>query len=1255
MTGQPLDLDRPDVLQPLLAQEGFIRRLARGLLFDEHRVDDLVQQTWLAALRRPPAEPRALRAWLTRVVRGLAANEVRTSVRRATREAVAAANAGDRAELPSADEVLAREELRARTVGALQRLAEPYRTALALRYLEGLEPTEIAERLGVPAATVRSHVRRGLDRMRAALDADHGGDRRAWSLPLVPLAWPETRDAAATVMATTTSTLTGVLAVHKLIAISSALAVSLLAWWAWPDGDAPADGPITTAADQSVAAATQDDEQTGTAAPAAGTRSAVLPDALPTGVDSGRPAHRSCGLRGRILTADGQPAIDLALRVLSLEARTLFGATADRVAQLPGFEHLDLRTDDEGRFFAAELSTFARFAILVEPDGGPHHQLLPIDATPRSDHDIDLGDLQLAPRGSLHGRVVDAEGRAIAGAEVLALDLPPLVFAALPVHHFDPDFGVLVTVPRAQADALTDPAAELSYSDQVRTHLNFRLGHRTLPAADDDLHAPLVLTGGPVRALWDALPITRAQTDTEGQFVLEGAPLATLTVIARASGHAAAFSIGARLEQAAPRRDLGDVVLGDGVTASGLVVDAHGVPVAGAEVRVASVGAIGYRGVAPVSAPVTTDATGRFEVAHLPEYVMLCAVARRHEHEPWAAVGPLLPTAAMRVQLPAAAPLDIVARGPDGEPVSITSVRSRPTPPLGALARIGCTGAAGTPVVQSDPAEPGRARVMLTAGTWTLEIETPRETQTRVVALPRREPLLLTLAGDLAEHPVVVRTASGVPVADAEVACFRERDLGNARVLPRFGLPHWPGQPLAPAVRTDANGRATLLAPTRTALSVVAWHSAKGAAAAILPRADATGPSAASRPLEIVMPDVGGLAGVVEPGPDSTIALTDLRVELGARGVLWAAPSHQTRSLRVDADGRFEVPDLPVGEYDLRLLVAPPGAAVSLTDLQTWTRAGSGQLVDEESLISRRVSVTAGETTQVALALATSAGDRVRITGTVHLAGEPAQGCTLWLRQKLMSDNAIFDSGWETRARAEIGADGTFAIEGMPRRAVWIGVRLPNRGAFVHEWQVTLGPGPAPHLEADIELGQVAGVLRLADGTAPPTGTTLTLNPVWPRDDLVWTTDAGADGAFRFEQIPVGPTKLFVSSKRVRTEALEFDVLAGALTPPLELTGVLLSTVTASVRVPPAPTGTSPAGKPPQWRVFSRDLSDGGGTHVEFLGEHRTLEWTAPVGTAYRLEVWSHDQQFEVGPDRIVFPERSGKVELTVGAPIQKR
>jgi len=83
--------------------------------------------------------------------------------------------------------VSARIELLRRLLEAVDRLDPPYREAIALRYFDDLPPRVIAQRLGIPVNTARTHVRRGLERLRAELDPGPGRGRETFLAALVPL------------------------------------------------------------------------------------------------------------------------------------------------------------------------------------------------------------------------------------------------------------------------------------------------------------------------------------------------------------------------------------------------------------------------------------------------------------------------------------------------------------------------------------------------------------------------------------------------------------------------------------------------------------------------------------------------------------------------------------------------------------------------------------------------------------------------------------------------------------------------------------------------------------------------------------------------------------------------------------------------------------------------------------------------------------------------------------------------------------
>ena len=80
----------PVSMEALLQERDFVRSLARRLVRDEASADDIVQQTWVAALTRPPESRRAVRGWLHGVVRRLTARHWRERSARNRRETVAA-------------------------------------------------------------------------------------------------------------------------------------------------------------------------------------------------------------------------------------------------------------------------------------------------------------------------------------------------------------------------------------------------------------------------------------------------------------------------------------------------------------------------------------------------------------------------------------------------------------------------------------------------------------------------------------------------------------------------------------------------------------------------------------------------------------------------------------------------------------------------------------------------------------------------------------------------------------------------------------------------------------------------------------------------------------------------------------------------------------------------------------------------------------------------------------------------------------
>ncbi|MEM7306111.1 MAG: RNA polymerase sigma factor [Planctomycetota bacterium] len=177
-------MPRPDPVQPegLLEHASFVRSLASALVRDPHLADDLSQETLAAALEQPPGSIHGLRAWLRGVLIRRAHQHRRSEARRGEHHALRAE--GQTAAFPAVDEALERADLGRRLVGAVMDLPEPYRTTIVLRFLEDLPPRRIAALRGVPVNTVRTHLERGLERLRARLE----GESDSWVRGLALLA-----------------------------------------------------------------------------------------------------------------------------------------------------------------------------------------------------------------------------------------------------------------------------------------------------------------------------------------------------------------------------------------------------------------------------------------------------------------------------------------------------------------------------------------------------------------------------------------------------------------------------------------------------------------------------------------------------------------------------------------------------------------------------------------------------------------------------------------------------------------------------------------------------------------------------------------------------------------------------------------------------------------------------------------------------------------------------------------------------------
>lgn len=217
-----------------LAHSGWLTALARELVRDRALADDVVQDTWTAALRAPRAAVTSERGWLATLLANAVRSRARSESARSARERRTARD--ERVDGP--DALVERAETQHRLLAHVLALGEPYRSVLLEHYVEGRSCAEIARRSGASESTVRTHLSRAHARLRERLER---GDGRGALLALAPLldASAPTRATSAGTSAAATAGI-GAIALSTSVKLGLVAAAALVAWWCWPAGDAAA-------------------------------------------------------------------------------------------------------------------------------------------------------------------------------------------------------------------------------------------------------------------------------------------------------------------------------------------------------------------------------------------------------------------------------------------------------------------------------------------------------------------------------------------------------------------------------------------------------------------------------------------------------------------------------------------------------------------------------------------------------------------------------------------------------------------------------------------------------------------------------------------------------------------------------------------------------------------------------------------------------------------------------------------------------
>jgi|GEM_PF-3588696 len=391
--------------EQLLELNRNLRALARDLVADAAAADDLVQETWVALLEGQGRGVRNLGRWMRAVLRHGASRGRRRELLRRDRELRVA-----RADAVPASELAEWRSSAHLLIDAVAELDDPFAEVLRLRYFEELPVKEVAERLGVPANTVKTWTRRGLERLRARLDRDAGGDGRAWALALGPLFAPAEEELALLP--------TGLLGWGVAAVVGLVLTVGAIAWAlsAGPSSEDPVEEvaavqpTVRGAAAKPAVSENSDDRDPAFAANARTELSpAPAPEApVASTTDSLRPLevvvvdHLGAPVAGATVVALLQNTEVLARALTDENGEAALEVDASRLVPVAGFASAD---------DPVEVTAFAAGHALSDS----HYIPLPLEGA---------GPVSIPLRGPervLRGRFVDEFGDPVAGASILAI------------------------------------------------------------------------------------------------------------------------------------------------------------------------------------------------------------------------------------------------------------------------------------------------------------------------------------------------------------------------------------------------------------------------------------------------------------------------------------------------------------------------------------------------------------------------------------------------------------------------------------------------------------------------------------------------------------------------------------------------------------------------------------------------------------------------------------------------------------------
>lgn len=649
------------------------------------------------------------------------------------------------------------------------------------------------------------------------------------------------------------------------------------------------------------------------------------------------------GFKGRVVDHRKQPVANAKFVLLRISTDSVMPPETDLMAGTtvePDVDAGEARTDAEGRF---EIHGVWPHGLYLGSAGrdGEHPTMRLVDETPGPGEIVDLGDFVLRHGATLTGKVVDEEGKPIAGALVRAADLPAIVTQFVPIEQIDPAGAVIVREARSPV-VVTPPAWAARRFEQ--------------------------------------LPIPRTTTAADGTFRLAGIEPGENMLAVTSTGRQSLVRPGIRLDPG-EEEALGTLTLREGEEVYGKVVDDRGKPIPGAEVLLAQTSStvpVDFAG-----PPIRAGDDGTFMLTGF-KSGKVTAATRRDPGDAWTVFDPKQTSEDLVLTLPAVCTLTVHVRDEKGEPIPSARLQvlpntdgSEPTlglalfgmiRPLELRGRLGKDDETGAIVVRGLP-----------RGSYIVRADAPgMATEDTGVKLDGDQTAELKLQRNHV-FDVLVADGRGTPVRGASVYAMVRGGMG-----PNGDIPIHCG-------RTDAAGRLQVNRLRCERIAVSASHPKYGSA-------DAQATLPVEQPIKITLATPGAIEGVLTDGgrqPDpGKFMVTIVRSGMGAQ----AMPSMPRFTLPV-LDGKFQAKGLQPGSYRVLALESLRAVTSFGSGFQTVTNLEAGF---EPNVIT--VEVKSGETTQVTLEADPAAqpidGPSAPLAGIVTVNGLPPKDAYMQIWQQ---------------------------------------------------------------------------------------------------------------------------------------------------------------------------------------------------------------------------------------------------------------